>query len=116
MTRKGAVRAFQGDLSVLPGSMGTDTYIVEGLGHPAAFKSAPHGAGRRLSRGRAKRELDLDDMRQRMADRVWLEDDATELLDEHPLAYKDVSQVLADAADLVRPVHTLTPILNYKGV
>lgn len=116
ITRKGAVYAGPGSLSVLPGSMGTDTYIVAGLANPASFHSAPHGAGRRLSRTRARKELTLESMQDLMADRVWLDDSADALLDEHPAAYKDVTQVLADAATLVTPVHTLTPILNYKGL
>lgn len=116
VTRKGAVSARQGELSVLPGSMGTNSYIVEGLGNPASFMSAPHGAGRRLSRGRARRELTVESMKGMMAGRVWLESDAQALLDEHPDAYKPISQVLEDSADLVRVVHELTPVLNFKGL
>ena len=116
VTRKGAVSAREGELSVLPGSMGSLSYIVEGLGNPASFTSAPHGAGRRLSRNRARKELSLDTLKGMMAGRVWLEADAKELLDEHPDAYKPVAQVLEDAADLVSVVHELRPLLNFKGV
>lgn len=116
ITRKGAVSARVDELSVLPGSMGTSTFIVRGLGNPAAFMSAPHGAGRRLSRNRARKELTVESMRGMMAGRVWLEEDANALLDEHPDAYKPVEQVLADAADLVEVVHELRPVLNFKGL
>jgi tRNA-splicing ligase RtcB len=116
VTRKGAVSARVGELSVLPGSMGTATYIVRGLGNPASFTSAPHGAGRRLSRNRARKELTVESMKGMMAGRVWLEDDANALLDEHPDAYKPVAQVLADASDLVEVVSELQPILNFKGL
>lgn len=116
LTRKGAIRAREGDLAVIPGSMGTSSYIVEGLGNPASYQSCSHGAGRTMSRGRARRELDLDTFKAEMGDRSWLSDKAGALLDEDPRAYKDIDMVMADQADLVRVRHTLTQILNYKGV
>lgn len=116
VTRKGAVSAREGQWGIIPGSMGTRSYIVQGLGSAASYESCSHGAGRRLSRGQAKRELDLAGLEAQMAGRVWNSNNAEALLDEDPRAYKDIDQVMADQADLVRPVHTLSQILNYKGV
>lgn len=116
VTRKGAVRARQGDLGVIPGSMGTRSYIVSGLGSKASYDSCSHGAGRRLSRGQADRTLDVSAFREAMEGKVWNDRDAESLLDESPLAYKDVDQVMADQADLVKAEHTLVQILNYKAV
>jgi len=115
LTRKGAIRARQGDLGIIPGSMGTRSYIVEGLGNPASYNSCSHGAGRRLSRGQAKRSLDIDEFRKQMAGKSWDADNAAGLLDEAPKAYKQIEQVMADQADLVRPLHELHQILSYKG-
>ncbi len=78
--------------------------------------SCSHGAGRRMPRGQARRELDLDTFRAEMAGKTWLADNAEGLLDEDPRSYKDIDQVIADQADLVRPDHTLTQVLNYKGL
>lgn len=116
LTRKGAIRAREGDKGVIPGSMGTRSYIVSGLGNPASFCSCSHGAGRRLSRGRARRELDLDGLRTAMEGKTWNDRDAEALLDEDPRAYKDIDAVMADQADLVTVEHTLHQILNYKGL
>lgn len=116
ITRKGAIRSREGDRGVIPGSMGTRSYIVTGLGNPASFHSSSHGAGRRLSRGEARRTLDLDGLRLAMAGRTWNEANADALLDEDPRAYKDIDQVMEDQRDLVRIDHTLHQILNYKGV
>jgi tRNA-splicing ligase RtcB len=115
ITRKGAIRARTGDLGVIPGSMGTRSYIVEGAGSPASYTSCSHGAGRRLSRGQARRQLDLDGLRQQMTGRAWNSDQAEQLLDEDPRSYKDIDQVMADQHDLVTIQHTLTQVLNYKG-
>jgi tRNA-splicing ligase RtcB len=115
LTRKGAIRARQGDLGVIPGSMGTRSYIVEGLGNAASYNSCSHGAGRRFSRGQAKRELDLDTFIASMEGKTWNSDRAVSLLDESPLAYKDVDKVMEDQKDLVRIVHTLHQVFNYKG-
>ncbi len=115
ITRKGAIRARSGDLGVIPGSMGTRTYIVEGAGSPASYCSCSHGAGRRLSRGQARRQLDLAGLRAQMSGKAWNEDHAAALLDEDPRSYKDIDQVMADQQDLVSVRHTLTQVLNHKG-
>ena len=115
ITRKGAIEADAGRPGIIPGSMGTRSYIVEGLGSAASYHSCSHGAGRRLSRKAASRTLSVDTLRAAMAGRAWNEQDAERLVDEHPAAYKDIDEVMADQRDLVRPVHTLSQILNYKG-
>lgn len=115
ITRKGAIQAKAGQLSIIPGSMGTRTYIVEGLGSPASYQSCSHGAGRRMSRGAALKSLSVESLRQAMEGKTWNATDAADLVDEHPAAYKDIDQVMHDQRDLVRPIHTLTQILNYKG-
>lgn len=114
LTRKGAIRAGTGELGIIPGSMGTRSYITRGKGSPASYCSSSHGAGRRLSRSQAKRLLTEQSLREAMAGKAW-NGDARALLDEHPLAYKDVDRVMADQADLVDVVHTLHQVLNYKG-
>lgn len=116
LTRKGAIRARTGDLGVIPGSMGTRSYIVEGLGNPASYNSCSHGAGRRLSRGRARRELTVESFVASMEGKTWQGDMADKLLDEHPDSYKDIDQVMADQSDLVTVKHTLRQVLNYKGL
>jgi len=115
LTRKGAIRARKGDAGVIPGSMGTSTYIVRGLGNPQSYESCSHGAGRRMSRSRARRELSLVEFVTSMEGRDWQQDKADQLLDEAPQAYKDIGQVMADQADLVAVEHVLRQILNYKG-
>jgi len=115
ITRKGAIRADDGDRGVIPGSMGTDTYIVTGLGNPDSYHSASHGAGRRLGRRQAERTLSVDDFTKAMKGRTWQSADARRLLDEAPMAYKNIDQVMADQADLVRVDHQLSAIVNYKG-
>ncbi len=116
ITRKGAIRAQKGDLGIIPGSMGTKSYIVEGLGNPASYNSCAHGAGRRMSRKQAKRELSVESLVERMAGKAWNRDNPQALLDEHPDAYKDIDQVMEDQKDLVAISHTLHQIVNYKGV
>ena len=115
ITRKGAIRARAGDRGVIPGSMGSDSYIVTGLGNPDSYDSAAHGAGRRMSRKRAKRELSVDDLHFSMSGRAWQRDRAERLVDESPMAYKDIAGVMADQADLVRIDHVLSAVMNYKG-
>ena len=115
ITRKGAIRARPGDLGVIPGSMGTSSYIVEGLGNSASYESAAHGAGRRMGRKQARRELTADEFVKSMGDRVWQRGQADKLLDEAPMAYKDIETVMADQADLVQIRHELHALLNYKG-
>ena len=115
ITRKGAIKAGVGDKGVIPGSMGTRSYIVEGLGNPASYNSCSHGAGRAMSRKAARTNLTVESLREAMGDREWNSGKAEALLDEHPSSYKDIEQVMADQADLVRPLHTLRQVFNYKG-
>ncbi len=115
VTRKGAIRADVGDLGVIPGSMGTRSYIVAGKGNEASWTSCAHGAGRRYSRTQARKLFTNSDLTTAMAGKVWLSNRAGALLDEIPAAYKDIDQVMADQADLVTVLHTLHQILNYKG-
>ncbi len=115
ITRKGAIKAERGDLGVIPGSMGTHSYIVSGKGNPASWNSCSHGAGRRHSRTQAKKLFSSADLAAQMAGKVWLSERAEALVDEIPGAYKDIDQVMADQADLVEVLHTLRQVLNYKG-
>jgi tRNA-splicing ligase RtcB (3'-phosphate/5'-hydroxy nucleic acid ligase) len=115
VTRKGAIKAGTGDEGVIPGSMGTRSYVVKGKGNPASYHSCSHGAGRRLSRGQARKALSVESLTAAMGDRTWNADKAAVLLDEHPQAYKDIDQVMADQADLVEIQHTLRQVFNYKG-
>lgn len=113
--RKGAIRAQKDDRGVIPGSMGTASYIVTGLGNPASFQSCSHGAGRRMSRTVARRSLTAESLDVAMTGKTWQSGDAQALVDEHPLAYKDVEAVMEAQGDLVRIDHRLTQVLNYKG-
>ena len=115
ITRKGAIKAAKGDLGVIPGSMGTRSYIVEGLGNDSSYHSCAHGAGRRLSRTKARKTLTVDSLKESMAGRVWNDRSARALLDEHPASYKDIDQVMADQTDLVSVTAVLRQIVNYKG-
>ena len=115
ITRKGAIRAANGDMGVIPGSMGTRSYIVRGLGETESYMSSSHGAGRRMSRSQAKRELTEESLVEAMKGKAWNQD-AKGLLDEHPLAYKDIDQVMEAQTDLVEIVHTLRQVANYKGL
>ena len=114
VTRKGAIRARTGDRGVIPGSMGAASYIVSGKGAAASFHSCSHGAGRRMSRGQARRELDHDGLVTAMAGKAW-NGDAAALIDEDPRAYKNIDEVMAAQTDLVTIEHTLRQVLNYKG-
>ena len=115
VTRKGAIKADKGDLGVIPGSMGTRSYIVRGKGNPQSWNSCSHGAGRRHSRGEAKRRFTERDLAAAMEGKTWLRRDASKLIDEIPAAYKDIDAVMEDQADLVEVLHTLRQVLNYKG-
>ena len=115
ITRKGAIRAGVGELGLIPGSMGTKSYVVRGLGNEASWQSCSHGAGRRMSRTEAKRQHTAADLRAQMGDRAWQRDQADKLIDEIPSAYKDIDAVMAAQSDLVEIVHTLRQVLNYKG-
>jgi tRNA-splicing ligase RtcB len=116
LSRKGAINAEAGKPGIIPGSMGAASYSVCGLGNPESHHTSPHGAGRKLSRGRAKRELDLAEFKAQMSDRVWQDRDAEVLLDEAPDAYKPIDVVMSDSTTLVEPVARLQAIINYKGV
>ena len=113
VTRKGAVRARAGDLGIIPGSMGTRSYLVRGLGNPESFCSCSHGAGRRMSRGEARRTFTLADHAAATAG-VECRKDA-DVLDETPGAYKDVDAVMTAQRDLVEVVHTLRQVVCVKG-
>ena len=115
VTRKGAIYAGHGAEGVIPGSMGTRSYIVKGKGNVASFNSCAHGAGRRLSRTQARKEFTAEDLAERMGDRVWNADRAKSLVDEIPDAYKNIDKVMAAQSDLVEIEHTLRQIFNYKG-
>jgi len=115
ITRKGAIKAGAGDLGVIPGSMGTDSYIVRGRGNPESYNSSSHGAGRRMSRGEAKRQLDKKGLQAQMKGKTWNAESAAALIDEDPRAYKDIRQVMADQSDLTEVLHRLSQVLNYKG-
>lgn len=115
ITRKGAIRARSGDEGIIPGSMGTSSYVVSGRGNPASYDSCAHGAGRRMSRTRARRELTGASLSDVMAGRTWNSDRADALVDEHPAAYKNIDAVMDAQRDLVDVRHVLTQVLNYKG-
>lgn len=115
ITRKGAIRARTDDRGVVPGSMGTATYIVSGRGNAASWESSAHGAGRRMSRRQAKKRLDVPGLAEAMGSRTWNRRDAGELVDEHPESYKRIDDVMAAQRDLVEVTHRLRSVLNYKG-
>jgi len=113
VTRKGAIRAGAGDLGIIPGSMGTGSYIVRGLGNPAAYDSASHGAGRRMSRGAARRQFTAEDLAEQTRG-VECRKDAG-VVDEIPAAYKDIDAVMAQQTDLVKVVAHLKQVVCVKG-
>ncbi|MCC6536637.1 MAG: RtcB family protein [Bryobacterales bacterium] len=113
VTRKGAVRAREGDMGIIPGSMGARSYIVRGKGNAESFHSCSHGAGRAMSRGEAKRRFSLAD-HARMTEGVECRKDA-DVIDETPAAYKSIEDVMAAQADLVEIVHTLRQVVCVKG-
>ena len=114
--RKGATPARKGEKGIIPGSQGTMSYIVEGLGNPDSFMSCSHGAGRKMSRAQAKKRLDLDAEISMMDDQDIVHGIRnTGDLDEAPSAYKDISEVIANEADLVTPIVELRPLAVLKG-
>ena len=113
VSRKGAIEARRGQPGLIPGSMGTRSYVVEGLGNAAALFSSPHGAGRQFSRTAARRQFTRDQLRAAMVGIEYRDTDA--FVDEIPSAYKDIDRVMADAADLVEVRHTLRQVVNVKG-
>lgn len=113
VTRKGAIRAGVDELGIIPGSMGSKSYIVKGKGNPQSFSSCSHGAGRQMSRSKAKRtftQRDLEDQTQGIECRK-----DTGVIDEIPGAYKDIDVVMENQHDLVETVHTLRQIVCIKG-
>ncbi|GAA4287642.1 hypothetical protein GCM10022262_20010 [Georgenia daeguensis] len=113
ISRKGAIDAHAGVPGLIPGSMGTASYVVTGKGNAMALHSAPHGAGRAYSRTRARKTFTQDDLRARMRGIEYR--DLPDFVDEIPDAYKDIDVVMADAADLVSVRHVLHQIVNVKG-
>ncbi len=113
LTRKGAVRAREGDLGIIPGSMGVRSYIVRGKGNPMSFHSCSHGAGRAMSRGQAKKQFSLEDHAQATEGVECRKDEG--VIDETPGAYKDIDAVMAAQTDLVEVVHTLKQVVCVKG-
>lgn len=113
ITRKGAVEARVGMKGMIPGSMGTRSYIFEGLGNPMSFNSSPHGAGRRMSRTAARKKFSMEDLENSMEGIEFRHSD--NLIDEVPGAYKDIDEVMEDAKELVKVTHTLRQIINCKG-
>jgi tRNA-splicing ligase RtcB len=113
VSRKGAIEATAGRPGLIPGSMGTASYVVAGKGDPVSLNSSPHGAGRSLSRSAARRKFTVDDLRAAMHGIEYR--DTAAFIDEIPAAYKDIDQVMADATDLVEIRHTLRQVVNVKG-
>jgi len=113
VTRKGAIRAGRGDMGIIPGSMGTKSYIVRGLGNPRSFESASHGAGRRMSRGQARKRFTVRDLKDQTAGVECRKDPG--VIDEAPKAYKNIDAVMKQQQDLVEIVAELKQIVCVKG-
>jgi tRNA-splicing ligase RtcB len=113
LSRKGAINAQAGRPGLIPGSMGTASYVVTGKGNAMALHSAPHGAGREYSRSKARKTFTREQLREAMVGIEYRDTDA--FIDEIPAAYKDIDRVMADAADLVEVRHVLRQIVNVKG-
>ena len=111
--RKGATHAEDGMMGVIPGNMRDGSFIVRGKGNPDSLYSSSHGAGRVIGRKQAKRELDLEDFKLTMKGVTAMVGEDT--LDESPMAYKDIFEVMRLQADLVDMIHHITPIVNVKG-
>lgn len=113
VTRKGAVRAREGDLGIIPGSMGAKSFIVRGKGNPESFDSCSHGAGRCLSRGAARGKYTVEDLAEQTRGVECRKD--KDVIDEIPAAYKDIQQVMDNQSDLVEILFTLKQVLCVKG-
>jgi len=113
VTRKGAIRAREGDLGIIPGSMGQRSYIVRGKGNAESYCSCSHGAGRSMSRTKARATFTVADLIEQTQGVECRKDDA--VLDEIPSAYKNIDEVMANQTDLVEVVHTLKQVLCIKG-
>lgn len=112
--RKGATKATTDTIGIIPGSMGTSSYIVQGLGNPESFNSCSHGAGRKMGRGEARRLLNLAEEQEKMKDIIGKPRGINDL-DEAPGAYKDINIVMANQTDLVKVLVKLTPLASIKG-
>jgi tRNA-splicing ligase RtcB len=113
VTRKGAVRAREGDMGIIPSSMKGSTFIVRGKGEKLSFNSCSHGAGRKMSRRKAKEQFTQDDLIKATEGVVCRKDAG--VIDEIPGAYKDIADVMKSQEDLVEVVHTLRQVVNVKG-
>ncbi len=113
VTRKGAISAYQDELGIIPGSMGAKSFIVRGLGNAESFCSCSHGAGRKMSRGKAMRTFSLDELKAQTKGVECRKDKG--VMDEIPGAYKDIDAVMNNQADLVAVVHTLKQVMCIKG-
>jgi len=113
VSRKGAIQADKGRPGLIPGSMGTASYVVSGLGNPLSLNSSPHGAGREYSRSAARRTFTHEQLREAMTGIEFRDTDA--FIDEIPQAYKPIDRVMSDAGDLVEIRHTLRQLVNVKG-
>lgn len=113
LSREGAISAREGEPGLIPGSMGTASYVVVGKGDPVALSSSPHGAGREYSRSRARKTFSHEQLREAMRGIEYRDTDA--FTDEIPMAYKDIDVVMADAQDLVEVRHVLRQVVNVKG-
>jgi tRNA-splicing ligase RtcB len=113
VTRKGAVSARKGELGIIPGSMGARSYIVRGKGNEDSFTSCSHGAGRTMSRSEAKRRFTREDQVKATAGVECRKDEG--VVDEIPMAYKDIDAVMHAQRDLVEVVHTLKQVVCVKG-
>jgi tRNA-splicing ligase RtcB len=113
VTRKGAISAKAGEMGIIPGSMGARSFIVKGLGNPDSFHSASHGAGRKMSRGAAKRQFSKGDLEQQTQGVECRKDEG--VIDEIPAAYKDIQKVMDNQKDLVEIVSELKQVLCVKG-
>jgi tRNA-splicing ligase RtcB len=116
VTRKGAIRARVGDRGLIPGAMGQRSYVIRGRGNATSYESCAHGAGRRMSRRQARKQLSVESFSEAMGAASWQRASARALLDEHPSAYKPIDVVMRDQADLVEIEHELNGIANFKGV
>ena len=100
---------------IIPGSMGTSSYHVEGRGHAASLSSSSHGAGRAMSRGEAHRTIRVEQFRREMRG-IWFDQRyVSKLLDEAPSAYKDITHVMRAQRELTKIIRVLKPVLNYKA-
>ena len=113
VSRKGAIKAGHGDAGLIPGSMGTASYVVEGRGNAASLNTSPHGAGREYSRNAARKTFTLEELKRAMRGIEFRASEA--FIDEIPAAYKPIDQVMQDAADLVTVRHKLRQLVNVKG-